>query len=222
MPASTNLASPIPASVTDDDDLWVTLSEVEHWLYCPRQWAIIHLEQCFVDNDDTTRGQLAHKRADALGHQIRGCTTTLWSVDVVSEERGIRGRCDRILVDGNRVIPVEHKSGGHHHPAFAAQLVGQAVCLEEMRAAPVTLGRIYFVATNTYLDVDVGNSAARTALFDAVTAIRAARTTTPRLPTPAADERCVSCSLKEVCLPDLVSHRRRQRGLFEASRGPDF
>jgi CRISPR-associated exonuclease Cas4 len=206
--------------VTDDVDGWVTLSEIEHWLYCPRQWAIIHLEQCFLDNDDTTRGQLAHRRADTAGHEIRGATTTLWSVDVVSERHEIRGRCDRILIEGQGVVPVEHKSGGQHHLAFEAQLVGQAVCLEEMCAAPVTLGRIYFAATNTYLDVDVGSSAARTVLFDTVTAIRAARTAPPRLPAPAADERCVRCSLNEVCLPGLVSDRNRQRGLHKASPWP--
>ena len=206
--------------MTDDDDGWVTLSEVEHWLYCPRQWAIIHLEQCFLDNDDTTRGQLAHRRADNPGRETRGTTATLWSVDVVSEQHGIRGRCDRILVEGQRLVPVEHKSGGQHHRAFEAQLVGQAVCLEEMCAAPVPLGRIYFAATNTYLDIDVGSGAARAALFDAVSAIRAARKNPPRLPTPAADDRCVNCSLNEVCLPGLVSDQRRQRGLHTALPWP--
>ncbi len=206
--------------MTDDDDRWVTLSEVEHWRYCPRQWAIIHLEQCFVDNDDTTRGHLAHRRVDTVGHQIRNTTTTLWSVDVVSEQHGIRGRCDRVLIEGQRVVPVEHKSGEHRHRAFEAQLVGQAVCLEEMSGAPVPLGRIYLAANNTYLDVDVGSSETRTALLDTVAAIRAARTTPPRLPAPAADERCVNCSLNEVCLPGLVTDRRRQRGLHQALPWP--
>lgn len=192
------------------DDDWVTLSEVEHWLYCPRQWAIIHLEQCFVNNDDTVRGHLAHRRSDQLGHETRSATTTLWAVDVVSETHRIVGRCDRVVVEGKQITPVEHKSGAQHHHAFAVQLTGQAVCLEEMCAVPVTAGRLYFAATNTYINIDVSDSDIRKLLFEAVADIRTARGTSPRLPAPVNDERCEPCSLNEVCLPRLVSDRRRQ------------
>lgn len=202
----------MPSSVTEEDD-WVTLSEVEHWLYCPRQWAIIQLEQYFIDNDETMRGHLAHRRVDQIGHETRREATTLWSVDVVSEQHRIRGRCDRVLLKDNKVIPVEHKSGAQHHRAFEMQLVGQAVCLEEMCEAPVSRGRLYFVATNTYLDIEVGEASARSALFDALAAIRAARANARRMPAPANDDRCVRCSFIDVCLPSLVSDYERQTAL---------
>jgi CRISPR-associated exonuclease Cas4 len=204
--------------VIDDD--WVLLSEIEHWIYCPRQWAIIHQEQHFADNDDTTRGHLEHRRVDTVGHEKRSGVQVYWAVSVASDTYRLRGRCDRIVAEGGRFLPIEHKSGRRPHHAAVIQLVGQAICLEEMLAASVEHGRIYLAATNTFEEVDVGSKQLRTAVYTAADEIRAARADQRRLPPPANDFRCPACSLNELCLPGLVGDRHRQRGLHGATLWP--
>ncbi|CCK60665.1 CRISPR-associated protein Cas4 [Mycobacterium canetti] len=201
------------------DDDWVLLSEIEHWIYCPRQWAIIHHEQHFTDNDDTTRGHLEHQRVDAVGHESRHGVQVYWAVDVASDIHRLRGRCDRIVVEGGRFVPVEHKSGRRSHHSAMIQLVGQAICLEEMLGIPVARGRIYLAASNTFKDVEVGNEELRAAVHTAASGVRVARAD-QSLPRPANDARCPACSLNETCLPRLVDDRHRQRGLHGATWWP--
>jgi CRISPR-associated exonuclease Cas4 len=204
--------------VTDDD--WVLLSEIEHWVYCPRQWAIIHHEQYFADNDDTTRGHLEHQRVDTVGHESRHGVQVYWAVNVASDVHRLRGRCDRIVVEGERFIPVEHKSGRRSHHAAVIQLVGQAICLEEMLGRPITHGRLYLAASNTFEDVDVCGAELRAAVHAAAAAIRVERRERKKLPPPANDFRCSACSLNEICLPHLVGDPHRQRGLHGATWWP--
>lgn len=202
------------------EDDWVALSEIEHWFYCPRQWAIISVEQCFIDNDDTTRGHLEHRRADQPGHESRRGHRTYTAVDVGSETDKLHGRCDRLDIEGRTIVPVEYKSGSRHHPAAELQLVGQAMCLEDMLGHPVTHGRIYLTASNEAVEIDVGNHDKRRQVLHVAEAIRRARSQDTRLPPPANDQRCSPCSLREVCLPELVADQRRQSALFGATRCP--
>jgi CRISPR-associated exonuclease Cas4 len=90
--------------VSDDETGWVSLSEIEHWTYCPRQWAIIHLEQCFIDNDDTVRGQLRHRNVDRPGHEKRPGRDRRTALNVVSDKHKLRGRCDAVDRRGKDVI----------------------------------------------------------------------------------------------------------------------
>jgi CRISPR-associated exonuclease Cas4 len=203
-----------------DEPEWVLLSEIEHWAYCPRQWAIIHLEQHFADNDDTTRGHLAHDRVDRDGHETRGDTTTFWALDVSSDQHHLRGRCDRVIRHGDQYIPIEHKSGRRALDAATLQLVAQAVCLEEMLSRPVPEGRIYLHASNTTLEVDTQNPDLRERVLATATAIRNARQYQHQMPDPANDRRCGSCSLDEACLPAVVASTQRQRGLHGATWWP--
>jgi CRISPR-associated exonuclease Cas4 len=214
----TRSASPTLASVIDDE--WVLLSEIEHWIYCPRQWAIIHHEQHFTDNDDTTRGHLEHQRVDTVGRESRHGVQVYWAVDVASEVHRLRGRCDRIVVENEQFVPIEHKSGRRSHHAATIQLVGQAICLEEMVGGPIAHGRIYLAASNTFREVDVSDPELRAAVHDSAAAIRAARAEKGQLPQPANDSRCPACSLNEICLPRLVGDPHRQRGLQGATWWP--
>ena len=209
------------------DDDWVLLSELEHWTYCPRQWAIIHSEQHFTDNDDTTRGHLEHHRVDSAGSESRHGVQVYWAVDVASDVHRLRGRCDRVVVEGERFVPIEHKSGRRSHHAAAIQLVGQAICLEEMLGIPITHGRIYRAASNTFEDVDVGSDELRAAVHDTAVAIRVARTQQHGLPEPANDHRCPACSLNDVIDPNtdrVAVYRLRepyQRYVVALGRGPE-
>jgi CRISPR-associated exonuclease Cas4 len=202
------------------EDEWVMLSEIEHWAYCPRQWAIIHLEQHFSDNDHTVRGHIAHERVDTAGREKRGDATTFWALDVASDSLRIYGRCDRVVQRGDRFVPIEHKSGRRSERAAHLQLVGQAICLEEMLGIDITEGQIYLVATNTTQDVDVADPSLRAEVCQAALDIRSARLVGRLMPKPANDTRCPACSLRPTCLPALVDAPSRQRGLHGATWWP--
>lgn len=203
------------------EDEWVTLSEVEHWAYCPRQWALIHLEQWFSSNEDTVRGDIAHEHLDEGGRRSRGDTTTWWSVDVASEALGLRGRCDRVVIgESGSVIPIEHKSGRKALHAALLQLTGQAMCLEEMLATRIDHGRLYLIATKDLQVVPISDEL-RAEVRAAVAEIRSWRGTYQhRLPPPADDHRCRACSLWPGCMPGLVGSANRVRGLHGATWWP--
>lgn len=203
------------------EDDWVLLSEIEHWSYCSRQWALIHLEQWFSSNDDTVRGDLAHEHLDNGGRRARGAETTWWSVDVWSDALGISGRCDRVLVgEGGSVTPVEHKSGRRPMHAALVQLAGQVMCLEEMLDQSIDLGCLYLVATNELQRVEI-SSALRAEVEQAAAGVRRWRRTSAHLlPAPANDQRCRACSLRPGCLPSLVGAPNRVRGLHGATWWP--
>jgi CRISPR-associated exonuclease Cas4 len=204
----------------EPSDDWVLLSEIEHWSYCPRQWAIIHLEQHFADNELTTRGHIAHERVDTPGSVRRGDHVTLWGVDVWSDRLRLRGRCDRLVLDGGQVVPVEHKSGRRALRAAELQVAGQAMCLEDMLGSAVPRGRLYLVATNELYDVDI-DSELRGAVASATAEIRRWRAgAAASMPGAANDRRCPACSLRESCLPALVSAPHRVRGLHGATWWP--
>jgi CRISPR-associated exonuclease Cas4 len=202
------------------DDRWVLLSEIEHWAYCPRQWAIIHLEQHFSDNELTTRGHLAHQRVDQPGSERRGEQNTSWALDVWSEQRQIRGRCDRVVFNDGAPTPIEHKSGRRALRAALVQLAGQALCLEDMFDTTISHGQLYLVTTNELQTVEITDD-----LRDEVTttaqAIRHWRAgQQDRSPVAANDQRCLACSLNNACLPGLLAVPNRVRGLHGATWWP--
>lgn len=204
----------------DDESDWVLLSEIEHWAYCQRQWAIIQLEQHFSDNELTTRGHLVHQRVDTAGRERRHDRAVRWALDVWSDRLRLRGRCDRVVFDGDAVIPIEHKSGRRAMRAALLQVAAQAMCLEDMLNVEVRHGQLYLVASNELQDVDI-DEMLRAEVEVAAQGVRTwRRHAGASLPAPANDHRCPPCSLRETCLPALVGSPNRIRGLNGATWWP--
>ncbi|SFO06636.1 CRISPR-associated protein Cas4 [Amycolatopsis rubida] len=129
------------------EDEWasVPISAIEHYAYCPRQAALIHLDRDFVDNADTQRGHLAHAVVDAAGPGVSRTGIRTWtSLEVVHEELGVHGVCDVVEFPGGEPVPVEHKSGSYR-PGGAAdlQLAAQVLCLRRMFGAAVPRGVVF-------------------------------------------------------------------------------
>lgn len=187
----------------------VPISALEHYSYCPRQSALIHVEQTFDENVFTVRGSLAHKRVES------GVTTTpngvlqMRSVPLWSDEHGLIGKADVVEFLEGVPVPIEHKSGevGDH---AAIQLCAQALCLEEMLQVPVPTGFLYSYATKRRKKVDIGEKLrARTlSMTDTVRRIIEDQ----QLPPPVNDARCPNCSLINACLPTVVGEPARIRG----------
>lgn len=190
----------------------VLLSALEHYSYCPRQCALIHVERVYDENVFTLRGKHAHERADeALTTRENGVrmerALPLWS-----EAWGLQGRGDVVEFhpDG-RVVPVEYKHGARRERRHDdLQLCAQALCLEEMLGVPVTHGAVYSLQTRRRRDVDMGELL-RAETADVIAQVRAMQQSHGPLPPAVNDNRCPRCSLLDACVPATVVAARQFR-----------
>ena len=197
------------------DDL-LPLSGIQHFLFCRRQWALIHVEQQWKENVLTTEGKLLHQRVDdPFFTETRNGKITARAVPVASYRLGLSGVCDvvefsespeGVQLPGRAGLylpaPVEYKRGREKHdPMDEAQLCAQAMCLEEMLAVSIPIGWLYYGETRHRAAVELTAE-----LRDLVHKMSAEmhdyfqRGYTPKVKTSKA---CKACSLADICLPGL-------------------
>lgn len=179
----------------------VSLSALQHFVFCPRQCALIHVEQTWGENAQTARGRGQHERAHGGGSEERDGVRTLRALPLVSREHGLAGVADvvELLPDGSP-CPVEYKSGkAKPRLADEVQLCAQALCLEEMFGVTIPAGFVYHVASRKRREVPFTPElrAAVLAARDGVRELLRSRV----LPPPAADDRFHLCSLYDECEP---------------------
>ncbi len=196
----------VPLNVNSfSDEDWVTLSAIQHYSYCERQYALIYKEQLFEENYFTMHGRLAHERPDTPGKTHVGEVTELRSLTVWSDRYGLYGKCDVVEFQGGRIFPVEYKHGHAHTSEHdEMQLCAQGICLEEMFDTPVLAGAIYHIGLKHRTEVEF-TATLRNAVLDLAERIRAAQQTDV-LPQACYDKRCTDCSLIDLCMPMLHAH----------------
>ena len=203
----------------------ITLSALQHWVYCPRQCGLIHLEQAFDDNLHTLRGHAEHARVDKPGVQSAKGVRVERALPLWHDALGLMGKSDVVefLSDGTP-YPVEYKHGSRHKaPAIAAcddlQLAAQALCLEFMTGKPVAEGALYYASSRRRRVVPI-TAALRQAVASTAQAVRQ-MLASGRLPPPltgdAAQQRCKGCSLQERCQPQATATllAAARRSLFD-------
>lgn len=196
-----------PAPPTADpavEDALVPLSALQHFLFCPRQCALIHVEQLWAEDGATAEGRLLHEKADAGRSERRFGVTVARGVALRSLALGVSGKADVVeFRENGRPFPVEYKRGKpKSHRADEVQLCAQAVCLEEAFGAPVPEGALFYGETRRRQPV----------IFDAglraLTAETAAATRTMiasgNTPSPIKTAGCRRCSLLTLCEPDRL------------------
>ena len=199
----------------------IMLSALQHWSYCPRQCALIHVEQAFDENVFTMRGNAAHDRVDDPGFETFEGVRAERALPVWSDRLGLIGKCDVVEFhpDGH-IYPVEYKHGKKREKSHDdIQLAAQAMCLEEMTGKTITHGAIYHHGSRRRREVVITQEL-RDKVIDTVSAIRAMMAS-GKLPPPANDARCKECSLKEICQPQAVAERATQHGLLETLFKPE-
>jgi CRISPR-associated exonuclease Cas4 len=195
----------------DDDAVEVPISAIEHYSYCPRQCALIHVEQTWDENQFTIRGRIAHERVDSGVDAALRDVRVVRGVPLWSERLGLRGKADLIEMRAEGPYPVEYKVGKRHGSHADLQLCAQALCLEEMLGRPVPRGAIFYHATRRRHEV-VFTDELRERTVDTVARIRAVLRE-QLLPPAPNDARCPNCSLLTACLPSVVGETPRLRGL---------
>lgn len=179
----------------------IPISALEHWVYCPRQCGLIHLEAVWDENVFTLRGAGLHARADTpMGRTERGRRVEralpLWSV-----VHGLHGRADVVeFLRSGTPVPIETKSGkASERIPERVQLCAQALCLEEMFGHPVPEGCVFYAASGRRVAVAIDDEL-RAETLAAVAEVRA-MLAHPNLPAARYDRRCRNCSLIDACLP---------------------
>jgi len=192
----------------------IMLSALQHWSYCPRQCALIHVEQAFDENVHTMRGNAVHQRVDEPGFESFEGVRNEHALPVWSERLGLIGKCDIVeFYPDGRIYPVEYKHGKKRAKTHDdIQLAAQAICLEEMTGKPVTHGAIYHHTSRRRREVVITDSL-RQLVVETVAAIRTLLAS-GSLPPPVNDARCKECSLKEICQPEALADRTHQREIL--------
>ena len=204
------------------EDDFLQLSGIQHFTFCRRRWALIHVEQQWEENWRTAEGRLLHERAhDPFLVEKRRDVISTHEMAVHSAVLGASGQCDVVefLRDDKCGVtlfgregkwfprPVEYKRGKPMPgDADRLQLTAQAMCLEEMLACPrIVQGCLYYGETKHREWVDLTDELreAVRAMFIEMHAYFE-RHYTPRVkPTRA----CTSCSLRELCMPKLPNRQ---------------
>ncbi len=191
------------------DDL-VPLSALQHHLFCPRQCALIHLEQMWAEDAATAEGRLLHERVDAGGAETRPGLRVERGVTLRSDALGVSGRADAVEFHGRPPVPfpVEYKRGKPKpHRADEVQLCAQAICLEEMFGCLVPAGALFYGTTRRRTSV-VFDEALRTLTAQVAAEVRA-NLAAGRTPPPVLMPGCRRCSLQGACQPARLEHPPR-------------
>ena len=198
------------------EEEYLQLAGLQHFVFCQRQWALIHLEAQWQENLRTVEGTLLHRRAhDAALRERRGSLLILRGLPVQSRELGLSGQCDVVEFRASSrgiplrgeeglwaLFPVEYKRGKpKEHAADELQLCAQAMCLEEMLCCSIPSGALFYGEPKRRMPVEFSQELRQTVRdMTAEMHAYAARGYTPKA---KPSKSCNACSLKERCLPQL-------------------
>ena len=193
----------------DEDDL-VMISALQHYLFCPRRCALVHIEQQWQENKFTAEGRVLHERVHTPGKESRRETRIEFDVPIRSSILGLVGRAD--IVEFHRKeeasakvwqpFPVEYKRGRPKKDNVdKVQLCAQAICLEEMLHVKVPTGALFYGKnkrrSSILFDAQLREETELTA--NQVHVLLESGITPP----PQYTKGCESCSFFETCLPQI-------------------
>jgi CRISPR-associated exonuclease Cas4 len=197
----------------------IPISALNHYLYCPRRAALIHVEGIFVDNYHTLLGDIVHEHADLPGYEVAKDVTLLRALPVFSDRLGLSGKCDVIEQhpDGS-LLPVEYKKGKRRQfENDDAQLCAQALCLEEMLGIPIQRGAVFHAESKRRREV-IFTPELRSLTEQAISELHRL-IDAEQVPPAQFKPACEECSLFNICLPRVTSLpaslRRATAQLFE-------
>jgi CRISPR-associated exonuclease Cas4 len=193
------------------EDFAVPISAIEHYSYCPRQCALIHVEQTYDENQFTIRGSMAHERTDRGEESVADGIKTVRSIPLWSDRLGLRGRADLVEFRPGGPYPVEYKLGKRRANHADYQLCAQALCLEEMLNVTILRGATFHYAEQRRYEIELDDEL-RQQTVEMIQKVRQIMVE-QLVPEAANDARCPNCSLINACLPSVLANPNRLRGL---------
>lgn len=201
-------------NINYSEDEFLLLSGIQHFAFCPRQWALIHIEQQWAENVKTIEGQHLHERVDDPFYKDSSNKLIVWrSLNLISYKLGLTGRADVVEFKrsdtgiklpgkaGNWTpYPVEYKRGKPKpDERDEVQLCAQAICMEEMFGAEIPEGALYYgeIRRRTVVQISLDLRAKVENYANEMHRLFEHGIT----PGPVYKPHCKSCSLVEICLP---------------------
>lgn len=206
-----------------EDELFM-ISGIQHFVFCPRQWSLIHVEQEWMENSLTVEGKILHKNVDdpKMGYR-REDTVKVYAMPIVSYSLGVYGVADCIELIPLKssstkpfihprhpgyweAQPVEFKHGKPKNDnADRLQLMAQAICLEEMYGIEISEGSIYYEQIKhrekVLLDASLRNE------LQEICLVMHQLMTEKKAIKGKLQAKCRSCSLVDICMPQLSERR---------------
>ncbi len=195
---------------------YLMISGIQHFMFCQRQWALIHIEQDWMENRLTAEGEVIHRNAhkDSFVEKRPGILVTR-SLRVASRMLGLSGQCDVVeflsaeegaVIHGHRglwqAVPVEYKRGkDKSDDSDIFQLCAEALCLEEMLSCTIPYGFLYYNEIRRRRKIELTEEL-RARVKETV-ALMHELFRRGRMPKVKLSKKCQSCSLKPTCLPKL-------------------
>ncbi len=195
------------------------LSGIQHFMFCPRQWALIHIEQQWSDNSLTTQGNLLHENVDnPYYRQKNGSQITLRSLHIASKRLGLYGIADAVELvttddEANSIthprykgfwkpIPVEYKRGHSKvNQCDRVQIAAQAMAIEEMYSLTIDYGVLFYGETRRREIVLISEE------LRGLTQQKANEMhhifSSGEIPKSDKKTQCNRCSLYDICLPHI-------------------
>ena len=210
----------LKSSMEYKEEDFLQLSGLQHFKFCRRRWALIHIENQWAENYRTIDGAILHQNAhDTAFQESRGDRFITRGVSVYSAELGVSGQCDVLAYhQGNtgiplagkdglwRPYPVEYKRGKpREDTGDTLQLCGQAMCLEAMLCCDIPEGALYYGEIRRRQRVTF-TPELRLQVRELLQQMHELyqRGYTPKV---RPSKSCHACSLKELCLPKLMKNR---------------
>ena len=191
-----------------NDQHFLAISALQHYAYCPRQCALIHLEQAWAENFFTAEGKVLHERVDSGVAEQRRSVRYERGVALISQRYRLTGKMDLLEIEAGAspiLRPVEYKRGRKKAEDWdRIQLCAQALCLEEMRDIEVTEGAIWYREQRKRETV-LFDAALRRTTIDTINAAHQLFETYITPPPTKKRSRCRACSLFDICSPIAFS-----------------
>lgn len=194
-----------------EDDL-LPISALQHFAFCERQCALIHVEGAWVENRLTTEGRIMHERVHDSHGETRHGVRIVRGLRLRSFRLGLTGIADVVEFsrseDGKALVfPVEYKRGKPKRDSCdEIQLCAQAICLEEMLGVTVPDGALFYGINRRRHPVTF-NQDLRAATAEAARRVHAL-IESGRTPPAVYAPKCDHCSLFVWCLPKTAACRK--------------
>lgn len=222
---------------TEDD--FIMISALQHYVYCPRQCGLIHVDDVWQENLFTVRGDILHQKVDTDTYETRGNIKTVRGLRIHSFKYGLVGRCDVVeflqtknhselatessgsealkkVLGFTDVLPVEFKSGEPKEDiSDKVQLCAQVFCLEEMLNSKISKGAFFYGKIRRRNIVDIDDQL-RNQTVDIITSVRSI-VSSKKIPIVEYGTKCRNCSLQSICQPKALNKKKLQdyiKGLY--------
>lgn len=194
---------------TEDD--FIMISALQHYIFCPRQCGLIHIDDVWQDNLFTVRGEILHEKVDTDTYETRGDVKTVRGLRIHSYKYGLVGRCDVVefkdTSKGKEIFPVEFKSGEPKEDSSdKVQLCAQILCLEEMLNVEISKAAFFYGKIRRRNIVEI-NEELRKQTEEVIVKVHEI-VKSKKIPVVKYSAKCKNCSLISICQPKALNNRK--------------